>query len=368
MPPRFVVLIPVLDDWESLGLLIAGIDRRVGRARAALEIIAIDDGSVSEPSARALTPRVHPDSCVERISVLRLALNLGHQRAIAVGLASVARRTDLRGAIVMDGDGEDRPEDLPRLIAEAAAHDDRVIFARRAQRSEGIVFRTGYFLYKFIFRALTGKEISFGNFSLIPMAAVRRLAHMPELWNNLPAAIVRSRLRYRAIDTTRGVRYAGVSRMNLPSLIVHGLSAMSVYADIVFVRVVIAACAVSAVAVTTMAAVAAIRIATDLAVPGWATTVFGDLCIVLVLALVIVIATTFMVLAARTARPFVPIADTGIFVAEWLPIAERNLEARIKPASVPEWREMPVSPAPAAAAHASAPVAAAAVPMANSDV
>jgi len=327
MSTRFAVVIPVLDDWESVGRLIDDIDRVAGSPHRVLEILIVDDGSIAELSARALTPPRRNGNCVERIEILKLALNLGHQRAIAVGLASLARREDLGGAIVMDGDGEDRAEDIPRLIAEAIAHDGEVVFARRARRSEGLVFRAGYQLYKGIFRAMTGKEICFGNFSLLPMAAVKRLAHMPELWNNLPAAIVRSRLRYRTIDTVRGQRYAGQSRMNLPSLIVHGLSAMAVYADVMFVRVVMAAVAVSALSVLAMAGVAGIRLATSLAVPGWATTVFGDLCIVLFLALVIVVATTFMVLASRTMRPFVPIADTGVFIDERILIAERSIEA-----------------------------------------
>lgn len=324
MPARFVILVPVLDDWDSLARLIEDIDRTAGLAARSLEILIIDDGSVSDPPPGSLTPPAWRDGPIARIDILRLALNLGHQRAIAVGLSSIARRTDVAGVIVMDGDGEDRPQDIPRLIQEAEAHEGEVVFAGRGRRSEGVVFRTGYRLYKAIFRLMTGKVISFGNFSFLPMTAVTRLVHMPELWNNLPAAIVRSRLRYRAIETVRGVRYAGASHMNLPSLIVHGLSAMAVYADIMFVRVVLGSFAVSAVTVTGMAIVTAIRLMTSLAIPGWASTMFGDLFIILFLAMVIVVTTTFMVLAGRTTRPFVPIADTNVFIASRIAILTRS--------------------------------------------
>jgi hypothetical protein len=326
MLPRFVVLTPVLDDWESLARLIADIDRTTRDAPFVLELLVVDDGSAGAPHAPDLTPPDDPASRLARVEILRLALNLGHQRAIAVGLSAIAGRTDIQGVIVMDGDGEDRPDDIARLIAEAGRRDGAVIFAGRAQRSEGPIFRACYRLYKAIFRVLTGKEISFGNFSFLPMAAVTRLVHMPDLWNNLPAAIVRSRLRYHAIDTIRGTRYAGASHMNLPSLVVHGLSAMAVYTDIMFVRVVLGAALVSVLSVLAMVGVVILRLATSMAIPGWATLVLGDLAIVLALALVIVISMTFMVLSGRTARPFVPIADTGVFVAERIVIADRNLE------------------------------------------
>ena len=186
------------------------------------------------------------------------------------------------------------------------------------------MFKAGYHLYKLLFRAMTGRDISFGNFSLLPMAAVRRIVHMPELWNNLPATIIRSRLHYRMVDTIRGVRYAGVSRMNMSSLIAHGLSAMAVYADVMFVRVLMAASAICALTLVAMALVIGIRLTTSLAIPGWATVVFGNLLIIMLLTLVIIVATTFMVLASRSHRPFVPIVDTKVFVSARSVVARRQ--------------------------------------------
>ncbi len=223
MTRELIVLTPVLDDWEALSKLVDEIAAIVKPTEAMLTIVAVDDGSPA-PMGTAFRPAVPADSCIAGIGVIRLALNLGHQRAIAVGLSSIARRYDTAdGVIVMDCDGEDRPTDIPRLIAESNAHPGEVIFAHRARRSESRFFKAGYAVYKLLFRALTGQRISFGNFSLLPMSAVHRLVRMPELWNNLPAAIIRSRHRYRQIGTIRGLRYAGVSRMNFPSLAMHGL-------------------------------------------------------------------------------------------------------------------------------------------------
>jgi len=138
---------------------------------------------------------------------------------------------------------------------------------------------------------------------------------MPELWNNLAASIIRSRLAYTTVPITRGSRFAGRSRMNLVSLILHGLSAMSVHTDTIFVRILLTAALVGATAGLGIAAVAGIRIATDLAIPGWATTAAGDLLIIMFQTLVIVVAATLTFLAGRSHRPFVPIVDCPPFVA-----------------------------------------------------
>jgi polyisoprenyl-phosphate glycosyltransferase len=313
MASRFVILIPVLDDWPSFSQLIRNIDDQCGELDESFEVVALDDGS-SSPCDAASLPSLPKDSCIETVSVIRLALNLGHQRAIAVGLASLSDRCDIDGVIVMDSDGEDRPTDLHTIIADWRAHPSDVILARRAKRSEGGLFKLGYLAYRLLFRMLIGRRIFFGNFCLLPAAAARRLVHMPELWNNLPGAIIRSRLRYRAVQTERGTRYFGRSKMNLPSLVVHGMSAMSVYTDIIFVRILLAASGICGLSVFAMIVVAIIRLATTLAIPGWATTVVGFLLVILVQALILILATTLVLLASRSARQLVPIADTAVFV------------------------------------------------------
>lgn len=169
------------------------------------------------------------------------------------------------------------------------------------------------------------------------MAAVRRLVYMPELWNHLAASIMRSRLPYLAVPTARGVRFAGRSRMNLVGLIVHGLSALSVYTDMIFVRVLLAAGAIAGAAGLGIVAVAAIRFGTTLGIPGWATTVVGDLAIVLLLTLVVVIAATLTMLAGRSNRPIVPIADAPQFIAER---HRFDLAQGLRPCSLPAARRI----------------------------
>lgn len=147
------------------------------------------------------------------------------------------------------------------------------------------------------------------------MAAVQRLSHMPELWNNLPAAVMRSRLDYRTVPTTRGTRYSGESKMNWVGLVLHGMSALSVYTDVIFVRLLFAALAVAGLAIVGIAIAVVIRLATSLAIPGWATTVVGVFSILLVQMVVAVVVTSLSILAGRSGRPFVPKYDCAQFIA-----------------------------------------------------
>jgi polyisoprenyl-phosphate glycosyltransferase len=319
MLKQIAIVTPVLDDWESLVTLIGEISAHYAGAGVNFHVYAVDDGSNEPFDVECI--RLPADTCVLSVEVLRLSANLGHQRAIAIGLCTIAHRNEFDAVIVMDSDGEDRPLDITTLIAAAQRHPGHVVVAERAKRSERILFKLGYLAYKFLFLLLIGRTINFGNFSLLPMVAVGRLVHMPDLWNNLPATIMRSRLRYTTVPTERGTRYAGCSRMNLVALIVHGLSAMSVYTDMIFVRVLMAAGAIVALSIAGLLAVAALRFMTDLAIPGWATTVAGDLMIILLLTLVMLAATSLMMLAGRSNRPIIPIVDSEHFVAlreQWL--------------------------------------------------
>jgi hypothetical protein len=312
MTRRVAIVTPVLDDWESFAQLVTEISSRFDKEGISFHVVAIDDGS-SRACELDRLPLPH-DSCIREVQVIELAVNLGHQRAIAVGLSEVANRDDLDAVFIMDSDGEDRPADMASLLAASQRHPQHIILARRTKRSETRVFKAGYHLYKLIFRLLTGRRISFGNFSLLPLGVVRRLVRMPELWNNLPASIMRSRLACTEIPIERGRRYTGSSRMNVVSLAVHGLSAMSVYIDTIFVRVLLFAGFVAGLTLVGIVCAVLVRFTTDLAIPGWTTTAVGTLFIILMQTVVRVVATTLMLLAGRSSRPILPAVDSPSFV------------------------------------------------------
>jgi polyisoprenyl-phosphate glycosyltransferase len=264
-------------------VLLSNIDFASHDLDCTVSILAVDDGS-SEPVPEILQPE-GAYAALQAMEIVHLSVNVGHQRAIAIGLAVAAQDADADAVLIMDADGEDRPEDIARLVAAARGQRDFVVVAERRRRSERAMFKIFYLLYKMFFKLLTGKLISFGNFSLISKSYVRRLL-VPDLWNHLPAAIMRSRLPIRRVPIDRGRRYAGSSKMNYVSLIVHGLSGISVYSDMIFVRLLIGTLGLMAIGIPVILGVVIMRLFTDQATPGWATTVFFGVLIILSQAVV----------------------------------------------------------------------------------
>ena len=230
------ILNHVYNDWDSLDPLLGMIDQALFDQGLFAGVLVIDDGSTVEAPTRwnnGLGYRALP-----RIDLLTLKRNLGHQRAIAVGIAYAEHRGVCDELIVMDGDGEDNPRDIPRLIACSRADGGRsIVFAERAKRSESLVFRLFYLLYQTLHWMLTGRVARVGNFSLIPRSRLSSLSVVSELWIHYAAAAFRSRQPLSFVPTARAKRLRGKSQMNFPGLVTHGLSALAVNGDLVGVRV-----------------------------------------------------------------------------------------------------------------------------------
>ena len=233
-----VVLIPVLDDWKALSLMLPRLGEQAAALGVPVGLLVVDDGSV-EPAGPDIVPA---DARFAWMRVLRLRRNLGHQRAIAVGLCHIEEHIPCEGVVVMDGDGEDRPEDVSRLVAAMGAErNTRIVFGERQRRVERLTFRIFYVLYRLLHRVLTGRGVRVGNFSAIPRARLESLVVVSELWVHYAAAVVRSRQPWSAVPVSRDRRLDGRSRMNFVALVVHGLGAISVYSDVVFTRAIGAA-------------------------------------------------------------------------------------------------------------------------------
>src|SRR6516162_6514574 len=192
MTSHLAVVSPIFNDWAAFSTLVLELSKQFVGTNIELHVLGVDDGSSEEFDLNALV--LPADSCIRDIEVVHLATNLGHQRAIAIGLTEVRERDNTDSVVIMDSDGEDRPSDIVSLLLASQEFPKRIICASRINRTEGLVFRLSYSAYKLIFRLLTGRKITFGNFCLVPMTIARRLVHMSELWNNLASAIIRSRL------------------------------------------------------------------------------------------------------------------------------------------------------------------------------
>src|SRR5262245_22654457 len=225
------IVTPVFEDRESFAELcrrLADVERG-GEPR--LHVIAVDDGSLgAAPEVSAIAEAGLSGE------VLRLARNVGHQAAISIGLARAWSIPNLSACIVMDSDGEDTPESIPALLAAVASPKADVAVAERAKRSETFTFKTFYAVYKRLFRLLTGQVLRFGNFMALSPVALERLSGMYETSTHVAAATVKAKLRRADVPTDRGTRYAGASKMNFPSLVLHGMRAVMVFSDLVLTR------------------------------------------------------------------------------------------------------------------------------------
>lgn len=308
-----IVLMPVYNDWEVVPHLLAELDRALIEADLTAEVVIADDGSVVVPGRELFAGARY--RALASITVLHLGRNVGHQRAIAIGLAYIDAKRPCCAVVVMDADGEDAPTDVPRLVRAWATADSAVIFATRARRSEGVPFRALYRAYRLAYRLLTGSWISFGNFSLVPARLLPRLTLLAELWNHYPAAVMKARIPIATIRVDRARRLAGHSQMTLVSLVLHGLSAISVYGDVIGVRALLATVVAIGLCLGGIAVVVGIRFMTDLAIPGWASAVVGLLVAILLQTVSLSLVFVFMILNSRNYSTVIPRRDYGDYVA-----------------------------------------------------
>lgn len=310
---RLRLIIPVFNDWPSLNILLKELDQVATGLPVRIAVSAVNDGSTlaPEPDIRDVAFLKN----LESVEIIHLFSNVGHQRAIAIGLCVAVEDNDSDAVLVMDADGEDSPQVIGEFLRNAGQAKDFCIVARRGKRSENATFKISYHLYKLVFKLLTGRQIDFGNFSLLSRSYVNRLVRVSDLWNNLPAAILRSRLPIQAIPVDRAKRYAGSSKMSLISLVVHGLSGISVYADTIFVRLLFLTLILFLLSGIAITIVSVLRIFFPWhATPGWATTVSFGMAIILVQALSVSLSSILMLLNSRVQRLIIPLADYKCFV------------------------------------------------------
>lgn len=271
--PRLVLVTPLYNDWECLPPLFRDIETALDGACASWHLLVVNDCSTIVPDDNL---QILNDPRISRVNLLT---NVGHQRAILVGLCHIfQQQTEADIVVVIDSDGEDRPQDIPGLVRSCMEQKDpTVVFARRAKRSEGWPFVGFYRLYKLGFRLLTGRRIVFGNYSCFPSSLLSRICHSPDFWNHYSSALIKSRIPYLSIPTKRGSRYSGTSKMNFNSLILHGLSSFSVYIEAIIVRVLISSFFAILLLFVALAGITYLRAFTPFAIPGWASFLFGIL-------------------------------------------------------------------------------------------
>jgi len=228
---KFLILIPLYNDWKSLSKLLREIDLQIANWDVEVSVIIVNDASTEKRLKLDLNFEK-----IQSIKILNMKKNQVHQRCIAVGLKYICKNEDFDRVIVMDADGEDRPEEINDFFKKAQKNPYATITANRFKRQEGIIFKFLYEIHKLLTLIFTGKLIKFGNFTCLPKNHVQELIQKPYLWNSYSSAIVRAVADRKSIKSTRGVRFFGPSKMNFFGLVFHSLAIISVFRNVVVIR------------------------------------------------------------------------------------------------------------------------------------
>ena len=288
------VVMPCLNDWHSSQRVLEEL-ADLSSDDGPVNVFVVDDGSTeSMPPGFGSGLGTHV-----KVTIVRLESNLGHQRALCVGLIEAIHADSFPLFILMDSDGEDRPADIPRLLEALNQGQTDAVVASRGKRHSGNAFKALNRLFQILFRVLTGNTLNFGNFMVLTLPTAIRLANTADSWNNIPTSLMRSRVSIGRTTTDRGQRHAGDSRLGLVGLINHGLGAISVYSDVVFARILVASLA--ALVGSALVSVTALitRLISGSPLPGWFALGTTAVALGSVVVVVLVTLLTFSTLENR---------------------------------------------------------------------
>ena len=228
---KIIILIPVFNDWESLIKLIKEINESIKDYNSVhFECLVVNDAStINQPNL------VKPNN-IKSLQILNMKKNKGHARCNAFGIRYVFKNKEFNNLILMDGDGEDRPIEIKNLVNEILRNPNNSVVAKRVKRSEGPFFKFLYLMHKVITYVFTGKSIRFGNYSCLTKQDVEKLHSDPSLWSSYSGSVKKNLKRLSEINSIRGPRYFGPSKMSFLKLLIHSFSIISVFKYQVFLR------------------------------------------------------------------------------------------------------------------------------------
>ena len=228
---KIFFLIPVFNDWESLERLIENIHKEIKSINNfEFNCIIINDSSTIQMG------NVSKPQTFKNFKILDLKKNIGHARCIASGLRYLVNNEKFDFVILMDGDGEDRPEEIKYLISKATSLDNSSVVAKRVKRSEGFIFKLLYETHKILTFLTTGKKIFFGNYSCLTFKDAKILIEKKTTWSSYSGSVTKNLSNLVEIDSIRGLRYFGPSKMSLIKLVIHSLAIMASFKESVFLR------------------------------------------------------------------------------------------------------------------------------------
>ena len=228
---KIIILIPVYNDWKSLNKLLDEVDKNIKFFNDInFECLIINDASTIQPQ------EFNKPSNFKSVELLNMKENRGHARCNAFGIRYIFKNKKFDNLILMDGDGEDRPQEIKILIEKIRENPNLSVVAKRIKRSEGFFFQFLYQLHKLITFIFTGQKINFGNFSILIRSDVEKLHSKASLWSSFSGSVKKNLIPLNEINSIRGIRYFGPSQMSLYKLVIHSFSIIAVFKYIVFLR------------------------------------------------------------------------------------------------------------------------------------
>ena len=231
---KIKILIPNYNDWQSVFKLLENIDLVIAGLEEEVSVLIVNDASTEQRPEISLNL-----NNLKSIQVINMKENRGHARCNAAGLKYINEREDVDYVIPMDGDGEDRPEEIRLLIEKAKEYPDTVITANRIKRSEGLLFKFCYLIHKYLTFVFTGQSIKFGNYTCLTKSAVDKMSKEAATWSSFSGSLSKAVKDRRSVPSIRGLRYFGPSKMSFINLLKHSLSIVAVYKFTVLIRSII---------------------------------------------------------------------------------------------------------------------------------
>ena len=228
---KYIILIPIYNDRESLTKLIENINSEIKDLNSEISVIVINDAS-----SQQIIDEYQNTENINSIEIINMKENRGHARCIASGLKYIYEKKEFDYVIPMDGDGEDRPEEIKNFIQLAEQSNDQSIVGERVKRSEHTFFKFCYLFHKFLTLVFTGHSIKFGNFTCLTRSTVEKMLKEKSTWNSFSGSLKKTEKNLLSIPSIRGTRYFGPSKMSFFNLLKHSLSIISVFRKTVLVR------------------------------------------------------------------------------------------------------------------------------------
>ena len=228
---KIILLIPIYNDRESLKKLIENINFEIKDLNSEMSVVVINDASFQQ-----IVDTYQNLENINSFEIINMKENRGHTRCIASGLKYIFEKKEFDFVIPMDGDGEDRPEEIKNFIHQAKQSDDKTIVGERTKRSESLFFKICYQLHKLLTLGFTGHSIKFGNFTCLSKSTIEKMLNEKATWNSFSGSLKKLEKDLLPIPSVRGIRYFGPSKMSFFNLLKHSLSIISVFRKTVLIR------------------------------------------------------------------------------------------------------------------------------------